>query len=122
MSFGPQPWHGAPYPAVPAADAPPSPPPPPPVSEPGAEASGPVDESTSLGVGLRVGGRVVGVWLAFVLVGAFGPDVYGVRVAGALSLGVVLAVVPFAVGVHALVVYGRRVDVAGRRPGARRWS
>lgn len=122
MSFGPQPWHGAPYPAVPAADAPPSMPPPSPVSEPGAEASGPVDESASLGVGLRVGGRVVAVWLAFVLVGAFGPDVYGVRVAGALSLGVVLSVVPFAVGVHALVVYGRRVDAAGRRPGARRWS
>ncbi|WP_432056432.1 hypothetical protein [Streptomyces sp. bgisy022] len=122
MSFGPQPWHGAPYPAAPAADAPPAPPPPAPESGPGSEESGPVDESASLGVGLRVGGRVVGVWLAFVLVGAFWPDVYGVRVSGALSLGVVLAVVPFAVGVHALVVYGRRVDAAERQPGVRRWS
>ncbi|CAL9391823.1 hypothetical protein [Streptomyces sp. enrichment culture] len=123
MSFGPQPRYGSPpYPDAPAADArPPSPEEAGPAG-PGAEASGPVGESGALGVGLRAGGRVAAVWLVFVLAGAVLPDLYGVRVAGALSLGVVLGVVPFAVGVHALVVYGRRVDAAERRPGARRWS
>ncbi|GAA3499167.1 hypothetical protein GCM10019016_062710 [Streptomyces prasinosporus] len=83
---------------------------------------GDAEEAARLAVGLRLGVRIAVVWLLYVLPAAVMPAVYGTRIAGPVSLGVVLAVVPFAVGVHALVVYGRRVDRLEPQPGSRRWS
>ncbi|MFI1420002.1 hypothetical protein ACH4VX_18825 [Streptomyces sp. NPDC020731] len=112
MSFGPQPWHGPPHHDEPAAGARP----------PVEHERGDAQEAARLAVGLRLGLRIAVVWLLYVLPAALVPAAYGTRIAGPVSLGVILAVVPFAVGVHALVVYGRRVDRLEQRPGARRWS
>ncbi|MBQ1090327.1 DUF485 domain-containing protein [Streptomyces sp. B93] len=88
MSLGPQAWHG------------------PPQHEEFAVEGRPVEEAARL----RLGVRIAVVWFLYVVVAALAPGGYGARVVGPVSFGVVLAVVPFAVGVHALVVYGRRVD------------
>ncbi|MFD7766766.1 hypothetical protein [Streptomyces sp. NPDC059787] len=112
MPFGPQPRHGPPHHDEPAASA-----------RPPAEHERHDDgEAARLAVGLRLGVRIAVVWLFYVLPAALVPAVYGTRIAGPVSLGALLAVVPLAVGVHALVVYGRRVDRLEPRPGARRWS
>lgn len=79
-------------------------------------------EAARLAVGLRLGLRIAAVWLLYALSAALVPAAYGTRVAGPVSLGVILAAVPLAVGVHALVVYGRRLDRLGSGPDARRWS
>ena len=111
MSFGPQPWHGLPpHPDEPAAGARPP-------AEHGRHDDG---EAARLAVGLRLGVRIAVVWLLYVLAAALAPDAYGTPVAGPVGLGVILAVVPLAVGVHALVVYGRRVDRVEPRQGDRR--
>ncbi|MFI8201417.1 hypothetical protein [Streptomyces sp. NPDC085937] len=75
-------------------------------------------------VGLRVGLRIALVWVLYVVAAALVPGVYGTPVAGAVSLGVVLAVVPLGIGVHGLVVYGRRVDqvTAASDGDDRRWA
>ncbi|MFI7345473.1 hypothetical protein ACIBSR_04310 [Streptomyces sp. NPDC049936] len=112
MSLGSQPWYEPPYHHESAAGE--SPPP-----EHRRHVRG---EAARLAVGLRLGLRIAAVWLLYVLAAALVPEVYGTRVAGPVSLGVVLAVVPFAVGVHALVVYGRRLDRLGSEPDVRRWS
>ncbi|WP_395573540.1 hypothetical protein [Streptomyces sp. BK79] len=109
MSFGPQPWHGPPQYDERAVGARP------PVEREREDA----EEAARLGVGLRLGVRIGVVWLLYVLAAALLPAVYGTRVAGPVSLGVVLAVVPFAVGLHALVVYGRRIDRLEPEPDAR---
>ncbi|MFH9864393.1 hypothetical protein [Streptomyces sp. NPDC017202] len=112
MSFGPQPWHGPPRHDEPAAGA-----------RPHAEHERQdAEEAARLAVGLRLGVRIAVTWLLYVLPAALVPAVYGTRIAGPVSLGVILAAVPFAVGVHALVAYGRQVDRLEPRPGARRWS
>ncbi|MFE5399496.1 hypothetical protein ACFQ9U_33655 [Streptomyces sp. NPDC056568] len=112
MSLGPQPWHGPPH-----------------HDEPSAGAQGPAEherrdaeEAARLAVGLRLGLRIAVVWLLYVVPAALAPAAYGTRVAGPLSLGVLLAVVPFAVGVHALMVYGRRIDRLQPQQDTRRWS
>ncbi|MFF8632819.1 hypothetical protein ACF052_01220 [Streptomyces pilosus] len=112
MSFGPQPWqHGPPHPGEPTA-----------LAHPAAEHERQdAEEAARLAVGLRLGLRIAAVWLLWVLPAAVAPGVYGTPVAGPVSLGVLLAAVPLAVGVHALVAYGRRVDRIGPRSGARRW-
>ncbi|CAL9639919.1 hypothetical protein [Streptomyces sp. Tu 3180] len=112
MSFGPQPWHGPPPHDEPAAGARP----------PAEHERRDAEEAARLAVGLRLGVRIAVAWLLYVLPAAVMPAVYGTRIAGPVSLGVVLAAVPFAVGVHALVVHGRRVDRLEPQPGARRWS
>ncbi len=114
MSFGPQPWqHGPPHPDEPALPARP-------VAESERQDA---EEAARLAVGLRLGLRIAAVWLLYVLLAALVPDVYGTRIAGGpVSLGVLLAVVPLAVGAHALVAYGRRVDLVEPQPGARRWE
>ncbi|AKZ58754.1 Integral membrane protein [Streptomyces ambofaciens ATCC 23877] len=112
MSLGPQPWHGPPH-----------------HDERPAGAQGPAEherrdaeEAARLAVGLRLGLRIAVVWLLYVVPAALAPAAYGTRVAGPLSLGVLLAVVPLAVGVHALMVYGRRIDRLEPQQDARRWS
>ncbi|MEU3095983.1 hypothetical protein ABZ690_14550 [Streptomyces sp. NPDC006967] len=115
MSFGPQPWHGPPHPHEPAAGARP------PAAGHEHEHDD-AEEEARLAVGLRLGVRIAVTWLLYVLPAAFLPAVYGTRIAGPVSLGVLLAVVPVAVAVHALVVYGRRVDRLEPQPGLRRWS
>ncbi|MFE1440223.1 hypothetical protein [Streptomyces sp. NPDC058739] len=112
MSFAPQPWHGPPKHHEPAAGA-----------RPPAEHEPPdAEETARLAVGLRLGVRIAATWLLYVLPAAFVPAVYGTRIAGPVSLGMFLAVVPFAVGVHALVVYGRRVDLLETQADTRRLS
>ncbi|CAL9613105.1 hypothetical protein [Streptomyces griseomycini] len=112
MSFGPQPWHGPPHRAEPAAGARP----------PAEHERRDTEEAARLAVGLRLGVRIAVTWLLYVLPAALAPAAYGTRIAGPVSLGVVLAVVPLAVGVHALVAHARRVDRIEPRPDARRWS
>ncbi|MEV5016494.1 hypothetical protein ACIGW1_19980 [Streptomyces sp. NPDC053780] len=112
MSLGSQPWYEPPNRNEPAAGERPAP-------EHRRHVEG---EAARLAVGLRLGLRIAAVWLLYVLPAAFLPAVYGTPVAGPVSLGVVLAVVPLAVGVHALVVYGRRLDRLGSEPDVRRWS
>ena len=112
MSFGPQPWHGPPHHDEPAAGAWP----------PAEHERYDGEEAARLSVGLRLGVRVAVAWLLYVLPAALAPGVYGTRIAGPVSLGVILAVVPLAVGVHALAVHGRRVDMLQPRPDVRRWS
>ncbi|MEU2894649.1 hypothetical protein ACWC4E_09815 [Streptomyces sp. NPDC001273] len=112
MTFGPQPWQGPPHPDEPAAGARP----------PAEHGRHDDEEAAQLAVGLRLGVRIAVTWLLYVLPAAFLPAVYGTRIAGPVSLGVLLAVVPVAVAVHALVVYGRRVDRLEPQPGLRRWS
>ncbi|MGA5122181.1 hypothetical protein ACPCAG_02430 [Streptomyces pseudogriseolus] len=74
-------------------------------------------------VGLRVGLRIGLVWVLYVVAAALVPGVYGTPVAGAVSLGAVLALVPLGVGVHGVVAYGRRVDRAAAADAEhRRWS
>ncbi|MDX3568382.1 hypothetical protein [Streptomyces sp. ID05-47C] len=80
------------------------------------------DEAARLAVGLRLGVRIAAAWLLYVLPASLVPALYGTRIAGPVSLGVLLAAVPLGVGVHALVLYGRRVDRLVPQPGARRWS
>lgn len=112
MSFGPQPWHGPPHQDAPADDA-----------RPAAEHErGDEGEAARLAVGLRLGVRIAVAWLLYVLPAALVPAVYGTRIAGPVSLGVLLAVAPLAVGAHALVAYGRRADRLEPRSGTRRWS
>jgi hypothetical protein len=111
MSFGPQPRNGPPRHDGPAAG------PRPPAEHERHDAG----EAARLAVGLRLGVRIAAVWLLYVLPAALVPAVYGTRIAGPVSLGALLAVVPVAVGVHALVVHGRRADRLGPRPDARRW-
>ncbi|MEU5461024.1 hypothetical protein ACH4KU_20450 [Streptomyces althioticus] len=81
-------------------------------------------EAARLTVGLRIGLRTGLVWVLYVMAAALVPGVYGTPVAGAVSLGAVLAVVPLGVGVHGLVVYGRRVDqvMAASEADDRRWA
>ncbi|WP_231156847.1 MULTISPECIES: hypothetical protein [unclassified Streptomyces] len=81
-------------------------------------------EAARLRVGLRVGLRIALVWVLYVVAAALVPGVYGTPVAGAVSLGAVLAVVPLGIGVHGLVVYGRRVDrvAAANEADDRRWA
>ncbi|MFJ9665421.1 hypothetical protein ACIRPP_12515 [Streptomyces sp. NPDC101219] len=113
MSFGPQPRYGPPpYPDKPAVDAHPA---------RGPELPG-AGDTARLAAGLRLGVRTAVVWFVFVLVAALLPSWYGTPVAGPVSLGAVLAVVPLAVGVHALVAHGRQADGIGQRPDERRWS
>lgn len=112
MSFGPQPWHGPPHHDEPTAGARP----------PAEHERRDAEEAARLAVGLRLGVRIAVVWLLYVLPAALVPDVYGMPIAGPVGLGVVLAVVPLTVGVHALVAYGRRVDRLEQQPDARRWS
>ncbi len=115
MSFGPRPWHGPPHPDEPAAG------PRPPAEHERRDA----EEAARLAVGLRLGLRIAVIWLLYVLPAAFAPAVYGTRIAGPVSLGLCLAVLPCAVAVHALVTYGRRVDRLDRlapRPDAGRSS
>ncbi|MET9735438.1 hypothetical protein ABZZ79_33850 [Streptomyces sp. NPDC006458] len=112
MSFAPQPWHGPPNHHESAAGARP----------PAEHEPHDAEETARLAVGLRLGVRIAGAWLLYVLPAALIPAVYGTRIAGPVSLGMILAVVPFAVGVHALVVYGRRVDRLEPQPDARRCS
>jgi hypothetical protein len=112
MSFAPQPWHGPPHHDEPAAGAEP----------PGEHEQRDAEEAARLAVGLRLGVRIAVVWLLYLLPAAVVPAIYGTRIAGPVSLGLLLAAVPFTVGVHALVAYGRRVDELEPRPGARRWS
>lgn len=121
MSLGPRPWHGPPHHDARAAGA-----------RPPAEHERHDDgEAARLAVGLRLGVRIAVTWLLYVLPAALAPSAYGARIAGPVSLGVLLAVVPCAVAVHALVAYGRRADRLDRshrshrsepRPGVRRWS
>ncbi|MEU0289762.1 MULTISPECIES: hypothetical protein [Streptomyces] len=81
-------------------------------------------EAARLAVGLRVGLRIGLVWVLYVVAAALVPGVYGTPVAGAVSLGAVLAVVPLGVGVHGLVAYGRRADrvTAANEADDRRWA
>lgn len=112
MSFGPQPRYGPPYPDKPAVDA-----------HPGREPEDPgAGETARLGVGLRLGVRTAVVWFVFVLVAALLPSWYGTPVAGPVSRGAVLALVPLAVGVHALVAHGRQADGVEQQPDERRWA
>lgn len=110
MSFGPQPWHGLPQPHEPTGSAGP----------PAMREHDDAGEAARLAIGLRLGVRIAVVWLLYVLPAALAPDAYGTPVAGPVGLGVILAVVPLSVGVHALVVYGRRVDRVEPRQGDRR--
>ncbi|WP_309063259.1 hypothetical protein [Streptomyces sp.] len=112
MSFGPQPRQGPPHHDEPAAGARP----------PAEHERHDAEEAARLAVGLRLGVRIAVAWLLYLLPAALVPAVYGTRIAGPAGLGVILAVVPLAVGMHALVVYGRRVDRLEPQPGARRWS
>ncbi|MGW8066383.1 DUF485 domain-containing protein [Streptomyces ziwulingensis] len=112
MSLGPQPWHGPPHPDEPAAGARP----------PARRERHDAEEAARLAVGLRLGARIAVVWLLYVLLAALVPALYGTRVAGPVSLGLILAVVPFTVGLHALVTYGRRLDRLEPQPDARRRS
>ncbi|MBD9733218.1 hypothetical protein IGX29_15675 [Streptomyces sp. H28] len=113
MSFGPQPRYGPPpHPDKRAVDAHRAKEP----EEPGA------GETARLAAGLRLGVRTAVVWFLFVLVAALLPSWYGTPVAGPVSLGAVLAVVPLAVGVHALVVHGRQADGLEQQPDDPRWS
>ncbi|AIJ18305.1 hypothetical protein ACN6LC_000538 [Streptomyces violaceoruber] len=112
MSLGPQPWYEPPKRDDPAAGERPPP-------EPGQDVG---SEAARLAVGLRLGLRIAAVWLLYALSAALVPAAYGTLVAGPVSLGVILAAVPLAVGVHALVGYGRRLDRLGSGPDARRWS
>ncbi|MDT3725702.1 hypothetical protein ROS62_12720 [Streptomyces sp. DSM 41972] len=75
-----------------------------------------------LRIGLRIGVRIAGVWLAYVAGGALLPEVYGVGVAGGVSVGVVLALVPLGTGLHGIVAYGRRVDAVETGSDDRRWA
>lgn len=79
-------------------------------------------EAARLRVGLRVGLRITLVWVLYVVAAALVPGVYGTPVAGAVSLGAVLAVVPLGIGVHGLVVYGRRADAVVTEADDRRWA
>ncbi|ANB09152.1 hypothetical protein SAM40697_5196 [Streptomyces ambofaciens] len=112
MSLGPQPWHGPPHHDEPSAG----------VQGPAEHERRDAEEAARLAVGLRLGLRIAAVWLLYVVPAALAPAAYGTRVAGPLSLGVLLAVVPLAVGVHALMVYGRRIDRLEPQQDARRWS
>ncbi|GAA0678862.1 hypothetical protein GCM10009536_06270 [Streptomyces thermocarboxydus] len=79
-------------------------------------------ERVRLGVGLRVGVRIAGVWLVYVAGAALVPGVYGVGILAGLSVGALAALVPLAVGLHGVVVYGRRVDALGVEGDDRRWA
>ncbi|MFD5377098.1 hypothetical protein ACFWJE_22210 [Streptomyces griseoincarnatus] len=81
-------------------------------------------ERLRLGVGLRVGVRIAVVWLVYVAGAALVPGVYGTTVLGGVSLGALAALVPLGVGLHGVVVYGRRVDqvVAANELDDRRWA
>ncbi|MGA5147616.1 hypothetical protein ACPCSF_21610 [Streptomyces griseoincarnatus] len=79
-------------------------------------------EHLRLGVGLRVGVRTAVVSLVYVAGAALVPGVYGIDVLGGVSLGALAALVPLGVGLHGVVVYGRRVDqlsVSGADDGRR---
>lgn len=78
-------------------------------------------ERVRLGVGLRVGVRIAGVWLVYVVGAALVPGAYG-GVLGGVSLGALAVLVPLAVGLHGVVVYGRRVDAVGVERDDRRWA
>ncbi|MFH8760899.1 hypothetical protein [Streptomyces althioticus] len=67
-------------------------------------------ERVRLGVGLRIGVRIAGVWLVYVAGAALVPGVYGADVLGGVSLGALAAFVPLGVGLHGVLAYGRRVD------------
>ncbi|GGQ56893.1 hypothetical protein ACH4NV_14780 [Streptomyces althioticus] len=82
-------------------------------------------ERVRLGVGLRVGVRIAVVWLVYVAGAALAPGMYGADVLGGVSLGALAAVVPLGVGLHGVVVYGRRVDrriAAADEADDRRWA
>ncbi|MGA5438176.1 hypothetical protein [Streptomyces coelicolor] len=82
-------------------------------------------ERLRLGVGLRVGVRIAVVWLVYVAGAALVPGMYGTDVLGGLSLGALAALVPLGVGLHGVLVYGRRVDrrlAAANEPDDRRWA
>ncbi|MEU3761258.1 hypothetical protein [Streptomyces albogriseolus] len=81
-------------------------------------------ERARLGVGLRVGVRTAVVWLVYVAGAALVPGVYGTAVLGGVSLGALAALVPLGVGLHGVVMYGRRADQVGAANDAddRRWA
>lgn len=79
-------------------------------------------ERVRLGVGLRVGVRIAGVWSVYVAGAALMPGVYGIGILAGLSVGALAALVPLAVGLHGVVVYGRRVDAVGVEGDDRRWA
>ncbi|MGW0539487.1 hypothetical protein ACWD0D_03875 [Streptomyces griseoincarnatus] len=82
-------------------------------------------ERLRLGVGLRVGVRIAVVWLVYVAGAALVPGMYGMDVLGGLSLGALAALVPLGVGLHGVLVYGRRVDrrlAAANEADDRRWA
>ncbi|CAL9287399.1 hypothetical protein [Streptomyces sp. SudanB66_2053] len=118
MSFGHQPWSGPPPhhhpdPRTTAHTRPPA----------EHERDDAEEAAARLSVGLRIGARIAVVWLVYVTAAALVPGVYGTPVAGTMSLGAVLALVPLGVGVHGVVVYGRRVDRAAADDAEhRRWS
>lgn len=118
MSFGHQPWSGPPPhhhpdPRTTAHTRPPA----------EHERDDAEEAAARLSVGLRIGARIAVVWLVYVTAAALVPGVYGTPVAGTVSLGAVLALVPLGVGVHGVVAYGRRVDRAAAADAEhRRWS
>ncbi|MET8897012.1 hypothetical protein [Streptomyces albogriseolus] len=79
-------------------------------------------ERLRLEVGLRVGVRTAVVLLVYVAGAALAPGAYGTEILGGVSLGALAALVPLGVGLHGVVVYGRRVDqvaVSGADDGRR---
>ncbi|CAL9390481.1 hypothetical protein ABTX83_09590 [Streptomyces werraensis] len=116
MSFGQQPWSGPPPHHHPDPWSAPTRP-------PAEHERDDVEAAARLSVGRRIGARIAVVWLVYVTGAALVPGVYGTRVAGTVSLGAVLALVPLGVGVHGVVAYGRRVDRAAAADAEhRRWS
>ncbi|MEU5650218.1 hypothetical protein ABZ767_12975 [Streptomyces pseudogriseolus] len=117
MSFGQQPWSGPPPhhhpdPRTTAHARPPA-----------AHEHDDAEEAARLSVGLRIGARIAVVWSVYVTGAALVPGGYGAPVAGTVSLGAVLALVPLGAGVHGVVAYGRRVDRAAAADAEhRRWS
>ncbi|MEV5150761.1 hypothetical protein AB0K81_02250 [Streptomyces werraensis] len=67
-------------------------------------------ERLRLEVGLRVGVRIAVVWLVYVAGAALVPGMYGADVLGGVSFGALAALVPLGVGLHGVLVYGRRAD------------
>ncbi|MFI9333344.1 hypothetical protein [Streptomyces althioticus] len=82
-------------------------------------------ERVRLGVGLRIGVRIAGVWLVYAAGAALAPGVYGADALGGVSLGALAALVPLGVGLHGVLVHGRRVDrriAAANEADDRRWA
>ncbi|MEV6110044.1 hypothetical protein AB0M28_35875 [Streptomyces sp. NPDC051940] len=65
------------------------------------------ETDATMSLRLRLAVRVAVVWLAYLAPVAFAPGLYGTPVAGPVSLGLLVAPVPLAVGVHALFAHNR---------------